>query len=267
MVFSDDWVYNDSTIILPQTNGFDNRSESEAYMKKYALVTGGSRGIGAATALALSARGWTVHVNYLTSDAAAREVAAQTGGLAVQADVADPAQVQRMFETTGPVELLVNNAGIALRSGLLTDVTDADWQRLFDVNVSGMFHCCRAYIPDMVRRKSGQIINLASILGTQGGSCEAPYAATKGAVIAFTKSLAKELGPSKIRVNAIAPGMIDTDMTAAITGSDRDELAEATAMCRIGTPEDVADMIALLAEEGARFLTGQVIGVDGGLII
>lgn len=236
-------------------------------MKKIALVTGASRGIGAATALALAARGWTVHVNYLKSEAAAKAVAAQTGGLAVQADVADSGQVQRMLETTGPVELLVNNAGIALRGGLLTDVADTDWQRLFDVNISGVFHCCRAYIPDMVRRKSGQIINLASILGTQGGSCEAPYAATKGAVIAFTKSLAKELGPSGIRVNAVAPGMIDTDMTAAITGSDRDDLAEATAMCRIGTPEDVADVIALLAEEGSRFLTGQVLGVDGGLII
>ena len=236
-------------------------------MKKIALVTGASRGIGAATALALAARGWTVHVNYLKSEQLAKAVAEKTGGLAVQADVADALQVQAMYEKTGPVELLVNNAGIALRGGLLTDVSDPDWERILAVNIGGVFHCSRVYIPDMVRQKSGQIINLASILGTQGGSCEAPYAATKGAIIAFTKSLAKELGPSGIRVNAVAPGMIDTDMTAAITGSDRDDLAEATAMCRIGTAEDVADVIALLAEEGTRFLTGQIIGIDGGLMI
>ena len=180
-------------------------------MEKIALVTGASRGIGAATALALAKRGWTVHVNYLKSREKAEAVAAQTGGIAVQADVADARQVKAMYEKTGPVELLVNNAGIALRSGLLTDVTDDKWQRLFDVNVTGMFHCCRTYIPDMVRRKRGQILSLASVLGTMGGSCEAPYSATKGAVIAMTKALAKELGPSGIRVNAVAPGMIDTD--------------------------------------------------------
>ena len=236
-------------------------------MEKIALVTGASRGIGAATALALAKRGWTVHVNYLKSREKAEAVAAQTGGLAVQADVADAEQVQAMYEKAGPVELLVNNAGIALRSGLLTDVTDDKWQRLFDVNVTGMFHCCRTYIPDMVRRKRGQILSLASVLGTMGGSCEAPYSATKGAVIAMTKALAKELGPSGIRVNAVAPGMIDTDMTANITGDDRAALAEDTAMCRIGTPEDVAEVIALLAEPGAGFVTGQIIGIDGGLVI
>ena len=144
---------------------------------------------------------------------------------------------------------------------------DAQWQRLLDVNITGMFHCCRAYIPGMVRQKSGHIISLASILGVHGGSCEAPYSATKGAIISMTKALAKELGPSGIRVNAVAPGMIDTDMTAAITGDDRDALAEDTAMCRIGTPEDVADVIALLAEPETRFLTGQIIGIDGGLVI
>ena len=236
-------------------------------MEQIALVTGASRGIGAATALALAARGWKVHINYIRSRALAEAIAGQTGGLAVQADVADAEQVRAMYEKTGPVSLLVNNAGIALRSGLLTDVTDAQWNRLLDVNLTGMFHCCRAYIPDMVRRHSGQIINLASILGTQGGSCEAPYSATKGAVIALTKALAKELGPSNIRVNAIAPGMIDTDMTAAITGEDRAALAEDTAMCRIGTPQDVAEVIALLSDPGAAFLTGQIVGVDGGLVI
>ena len=203
-------------------------------MEKIALVTGGSRGIGAATALALAARGWTVHVNYLKFRDKAEAIAAKTGGVAVQADVADSDAVARMAEITGPVALLVNNAGIALRGGLLTDVTDDAWNRLLDVNVGGMFRCSRAYIPGMVHRKAGQIINLASILGVMGGSCEAPYSATKGAVIAFTKALAKELGPSGIRVNAVAPGMTDTDMTAAITGEDRADLAERSEERRVG---------------------------------
>lgn len=235
-------------------------------MKKTALVTGGSRGIGAATALALAKRGWTVHVNYRKSEAIAHEIAAQTGGLAVRADVADLQQVERMFAQTGPVSLLVNNAGIA-HAGLLTDITPDAWQRLFDVNVTGIYHCCRCAIPHMVHEKSGQIVNLASILGTNGGSCEVAYSATKGAVIALTKALAKELGPSGIRVNCIAPGCIDTDMIRNLTRADKDALADATAMCRLGTPQDVAEVIALLAEDGARFVTGQVIGVDGGLVI
>ncbi len=235
-------------------------------MQKNALVTGGSRGIGAAAALALALRGWTVHVNYIEQKEKAEAVAKRTGGLAVQADVADQQQVERMREITGPVSLLVNNAGVA-RSGLLTDITPQQWKRMFDVNITGMYNCCHTYVPDMVHEKAGQIINLASILGTMGGSFEVPYSATKGAVIALTKALAKELGPSNIRVNAVAPGYIQTDMTAQFSEEDRAALADATAMCRIGLPEDVADVIALLAEAGTRFVTGQIIGIDGGLII
>lgn len=235
-------------------------------MKKIALVTGGSRGIGAATALALAKRGWKVHINYIQSEAAAQQIAACTGGFAIQADIADFRQVTQMFEQIGPVSLLVNNAGIA-HAGLLTDLKPDEWQRLFDVNITGMYHCCRCAIPHMVHEKAGQIINLSSVLGTNGASCEVAYSATKGAVIALTKALAKELGPSGIRVNCIAPGCIDTDMMRNLTQSDRDALAEATAMCRLGTAQDVADVIAMLAEDQSRFLTGQVIGVDGGLVI
>lgn len=235
-------------------------------MRKIALVTGSSRGIGAATALALAARGWTVHVNYIQSETLAREVAEKTGGLAIQADVADERQVARMFEQTGPVQLLVNNAGVA-HGGLVTDITHAQWQRLFDVNVTGMFHCCRYALPHMIDEKAGQIINMASILGTNGGSCEVAYSATKGAVIAFTKALSKEVGPSGIRVNCIAPGYIQTDMTAVFTEEETAVLADSTSLCRLGTPHDVGEVIALLASDEARFVTGQVVGVDGGLLI
>ena len=231
-----------------------------------ALVTGASRGIGAATARALAARGWTVHVNYLKSEALANAVAAETGGLAVRADVADLKQVTAMFERTGPVDLLVNNAGIAV-SGLLTDLSPEDWQRIFDVNIKGVFNCSRCAIPHMVHVKRGHIISLASVLGVYGGSCEVAYSATKGAVIAFTKALAKELGPSGIRVNCVAPGCIATDMTANLSQEDFAALSDATAMCRIGTPEDVADVIALMADPAARVMTGQTVGVDGGLVI
>ena len=235
-------------------------------MKKIALVTGASRGIGRATALALARDGWTVHVNYLKSRTAAEAVAAQTGGLAICAAVSDAQAVAAMFAQAGPVELLVNNAGIAVY-GLLTDLEPAVWQRLFDVNVTGMYNCCRCAIPPMVHEKAGHIINLASILGTNGASCEAAYSATKGAVVALSKALAKELGPSGIRVNCVAPGCIDTDMIANLRPEDKAELADATALCRMGSAEDVADAITLLASERARFVTGQVFGVDGGLLI
>ena len=186
--------------------------------------------------------------------------------MAICADVSDGQAVEAMFEKIGPVDLLVNNAGVAVY-GLLTDHDPAVWQRLLDVNVTGMYNCCRCAIPPMVHKKAGHIINLASILGTNGASCEVAYSATKGAVVAFTKALAKELGPSGIRVNCVAPGCIDTDMIANLSPEDKAELADSTALCRMGTAEDVGDAIALLASERARFVTGQVFGVDGGLLI
>lgn len=234
-------------------------------MKK-ALITGSSRGIGAATARELASRGFEVWINYFRSEREALALADELNCQAVRCDVSDSAQVRAMFEAAGPVDVLVCNAGVAW-AGLLTDMTEAEWRRIFAVNVDGVYNCCREAIPHMVRQKSGCIVTLASILGVSGGSCEAAYSATKGAVIALTKALAKELGPSGVRVNAVAPGAIDTDMLSPLTAEDKARLADETALCRLGTAEDVARVIAFLASGDAAFVTGQVIGADGALVI
>lgn len=235
-------------------------------MQRKALVTGSSRGIGAAIARALSRDGWLVTLNYLESREKAEALAAELGTEAVRADVSDSAQVRALFERAGPFELLVCNAGIAW-SGLLTDMTDAEWRRIVDVNLGGVFNCCREAIPHMVHNKSGCIICVSSILGVRGGSCETAYSATKGGIIAFVKGLSKELGPSGIRVNAIAPGSVDTDMLSCFSEEDKRAMADASALCRIGSPEDIAGAAAFLASGAASFITGQVLGVDGGMII
>ena len=215
-------------------------------------MTGSSRGIGAATARALAAEGWRVTLNYLNSRDRAEALAAELGTEALRADVADPAQVRELFAAAGPFDLLVCNAGIAW-SGLIQDMTDAEWRRIFDVNVNGMFHCCREAIPYMVEKKRGCIICTSSILGVRGGSCE--------------KGLAKELGPSGIRVNAVAPGAVDTDMLSCFTAEDKAAMAENSALGRIGLPEDIARVTAFLASDAASFITGQILGADGGMII
>lgn len=238
----------------------------EVYAVKTALITGSSRGIGAATARELAARGWNVAINYVSGEREALALAEELHCTAYRADVSDPEQVRGMFKASGPVDLLVNNAGVAWY-GLLTDMTGADWRRLFAVNVDGMFNCCVEAIPHMVRQKSGCIVNLSSVLGVSGGSCEAAYSATKGAVIGFTKALAKELGPSGIRVNCVAPGVIETEMMGRFTLEEKEELCRSTALCRLGTPRDVARVVAFLASEDAGFVTGQVIGADGALTI
>lgn len=235
-------------------------------MQKRALVTGSSRGIGAATARALAADGWEVNINYYQSKQAAERLAAELGTRAFQADVSDPGQVQAMFDAMGPVELLVNNAGIA-HEGLITDITEQEWQRLFAVNVGGIFHCVRAALPHMIHIKHGIIINTSSILMKAGGSCEAAYTATKGAVEGLTKSLARELGPSGIRVNAVAPGAIETDMLSCFSREELDAVAAEAALGRNGRPEDVARVTALLASDACEFVTGAIVPVDGGNIL
>ncbi len=244
-------------------------------MEKTAVVTGASRGIGAATARALAAQGCRVAVCCRERRAQAQAVAAEicaAGGTALPfcADVSDEAAVQAMFaairRTLGEPEILVNNAGIA-RQKLFTEVTAAEWDEMFGVCVKGAFHCCQAVLPQMIRRKWGRIINVSSMWGQVGASCEAPYSAAKAALIGLTKALAKEEGPSGITVNCVAPGVIDTEMMAAFSAKEKAALAEETPLGRLGTPGDVAAVIVFLASEAGAFVTGQVLCPNGGFVI
>lgn len=235
-------------------------------MGKTALVTGGAGGIGSAVCRALAADGWQVAVAYRSSASAAEALAEELGGSAVYADLTAPDEVEAMFARVGGVDLLVNNAGIS-RYGLLTDLSYRDWQDLFRVNADGVFLCCRAAIPYMVHRKQGGILNISSMWGQVGASCEAAYSASKAAVIGLTKALAKELAPSGIRVNCIAPGVIRTRMLEGFTEAELEELRLETPLERLGTPEDVGHLAAFLASDRARFITGQVVGLNGGFVI
>ena len=235
-------------------------------MSKKALITGASRGIGAECARRLHADGWEVYINYNNSEEKAEVLAKELGAVAVKADVSDFISVARMFEAVGGVDLLVCNAGIA-KQQLFTDMTPADWRRVFAVNVDGVFNCCRCAVPYMVHKKSGNIITVSSIWGQTGASCEVAYSASKAAVIGFTKALAKELGPSGIRVNCVCPGVIDTDMNANLSESDLDALRDETPLCSIGTPSDIAETVRFLASDSAKFITGQVLAVNGGMYI
>ena len=237
--------------------------QADGCMRK-ALVTGGSRGIGAAVCRALARDGWHVYVNYNKSREKALALAEEIGGEAVWADVSDVNAVKAMFDAVGDVELLVNNAGIA-HAELVQELTDQVWRELYGVNIDGAFYCTRAAAPGMIRAKRGNIIFIASVCGVYGSSCEAAYASTKGAMISMTLSLYKELGPSGIRVNAIAPGVIVTDMlTGGFSDGEIAAMADDTPLGRNGTPEDVAELAAFLASDRASFITGQIIGCDGG---
>lgn len=241
-------------------------------MEKTVLITGGSRGIGAACVEAFAAAGCRVVFSYLHSQEQAAALCARWEGraLAVQADVADRDQVTALFrqaeQAFGPVQVLVNNAGIAQQK-LFTDITPAEWRRMLAVHLDGPFYCCQAALPAMIRAKWGRIINISSMWGQVGGSCEVHYSAAKAGLIGLTKALAQEEGPSGVTVNCIAPGVVETDMMAGFSAADKQALAEETPLCRLGRPEEVAAAAVFLAGDQAAFITGQVLGVNGGLVV
>ena len=228
------------------------------------VITGGSRGIGAAAVRLFAARGDRVYFLYEKNHAAAETVAGETGATAICCDVGNGQAVAEAFARIPEVDILICNAGIC-HYGLMSMVEEPVWDRIFAVNVKGIYHCVNAAMPAFLRKQAGCIITVSSMWGQVGASCEAAYSATKGAVIALTKALAKELGPSGIRVNCIAPGVILTDMCAEVAPEVLAEMAEEAPVGRNGTPEDVAKAMAYLAE--AEFITGQVLPVNGGYVI
>ena len=237
---------------------------------KNVLITGGSRGIGKALVYEFSKKGYRVFLNYNSSQTEAEEISADTGAVIVKADISKSDEVKKMadyiHDNYGRIYVLINNAGIAEQK-LFTDISENDWDRMFDINIKGMFLVTKAFVSDMIYKKSGKIINVSSMWGITGASCEVHYSASKSAVIGFTKALAKELGPSNICVNCIAPGVIETEMNKHLSKEDFDVLCEETPLERIGKPEEVAKTALFLASDDSSFITGQVINVDGGYII
>jgi len=228
------------------------------------VVTGGSRGIGAETVRQFAARGDRVYFLYEKQHEKASEVAKETGATPICCDVADGAAVRAAFQTIPDVDILVCNAGISI-SGLVHQMSEENWDRLFDVNVKGMYHCINAAIPYFLQRQRGSIVTVSSMWGQVGASFEVAYSATKGAVIAMTKALAQELGPSGVRVNCVAPGVICTDMCANVSEETMEDLRQQTPIGRNGTPHDIATAIVYLAD--AEFVTGQVLAVNGGIVL
>ena len=228
------------------------------------VITGGSRGIGAAAVRLFAQRGDRVYFLYEKEHEAARAVAADTGAEAICCDVADGKAVREAFARIPDVDVLICNAGIC-QYGLMSMTSEEQWDRIFDVNVKGIYHCVNAATPAFLKKQEGCIITVSSMWGQVGASCEVAYSATKGAVIALTKALAKELGPSGIRVNCIAPGVILTDMCANVDPEVLEEMAQENPVGRNGTPQDVAQAMEYLAN--AKFVTGQVLPVNGGYVI
>lgn len=241
---------------------------------KTVLITGSARGIGAATAALFADSGYNIVINYNTSEseaAALCESLTKKGhsAIAVKADVSKSEETQILFEkakeTFGGVDVLVNNAGIAQQK-LFTDITVQDFDRMFDCNVKSVFNCCQCALPFMIHNKHGRIINISSMWGVVGASCEVHYSASKAAVIGLTKALAREVAPSGITVNCIAPGVIDTPMNSSFDEKTMQALKEETPVGRIGTPDEIAKAALFFADESNSFITGQVLGIDGGFI-
>jgi 3-oxoacyl-[acyl-carrier protein] reductase len=231
---------------------------------KLALVTGGSRGIGRAIALELGRAGADVVVGYRTGAEEAEAVAEEIGGRTVQADVSDAESAKALVEAAGDVDVLVNNAGLT-RDGVLARMSDDDWRTVIDTNLSSVFFTCRAAARTMMRRRSGAIVNVSSIVGVHGNWGQTNYAASKAGIIGFTKSLAKELGSRNVRANVVAPGYVKTQLTDVLPEGATQAMLDATPLGRLGDPEDVAGAVRFLCSDDARFVTGAVLLVDGGL--
>ncbi len=243
-------------------------------MNKTALVTGGAKGIGAAICRALANEGYRIALNYNNSfecaDALKKELSSVTHTEIFKADVSSSADVEKMFseieDVFGGVDVLINNAGVS-QQVLFTDITDEMWQKIIGVNLTGAFNCCRRALPYMIGKKNGKIINIASMWGEVGASMEVHYSASKAGLIGLTKALAKEVGPSGITVNAVSPGVIETDMMTQFSDDVKSALADETPLGVLGTPENVASAVCFLASDKADFVTGQIISVNGGFVI
>jgi 3-oxoacyl-[acyl-carrier protein] reductase len=240
---------------------------------KVALVTGASRGIGKGIAIELAKAGACVVINYKSNDKAAEETIEELRGLGayalmIKGDVSDYGFSKQMIETTveklGKIDILVNNAGIS-KVGLFMDALPEEWDNILNVNLMGTINCSHNAVKEMIKQKSGSIINISSMWGNVGASCEVIYSASKGAINAFTKALAKELAPSNIRVNAIAPGVIDTEMNGWLSLEDRKSLLEEIPMMKFGEVDDIGNLVTFLASENSKYITGQVITIDGGM--
>lgn len=244
-------------------------------MSKTVLITGASRGIGCAAARLFAQNGYNIAINYLSSEHKAHALTKELqnsgyNAIAIKANVANRLETKHMIseidKSFGKIDVLVNNAGIAQQK-LFTDIGEDEWDEMFNVNVKGMFNCCQAVLPQMIRNKAGKIINLSSIWGITGASCEVHYSASKAAIIGLTKALAKEVAPSNINVNCVAPGVIHTDMNLNLSEETIDSLKEDTPMGVLGTAQDIAEAILFLASDKSKFITGQIISPNGGFII
>jgi 3-oxoacyl-[acyl-carrier protein] reductase len=239
-------------------------------MMKNVLIIGGSRGIGAETVRQFAGAGDRVVFTFLRSELAADALRQETGAAPLRCDVSHSDSVKiavdKAISILGHIDVLVCNAAIA-DYGLITDISESRWEEVIDTDLNGVFYCVKNVLPSMISRKSGCIITIGSMWGQTGASCEAAYSAAKAGVIGLTKALAKEVGPSGIRVNCVSPGMIDTDMNSAVSEEAKATIADDTPLCRAGRPEEVASVIRYLASDDACFVTGQVIGVNGGLVI